>query len=245
MTGINEGWVYLNDAQATWAYAICGFVFALFMIPESHSGQVRPEDRRYVGRSVAGRRLYHCRLDEELHRSGDRVRHPWRHGHGIGYAAPTPAAVKWFGPISVVSSWASWSAGTVEPPSTLLPGQMADHPIRHLGELHRSRYPLCGCRRHRRAAAGMARARVRASSASVTGQDRSGGSRVDQPDRCRLGRRRHGEDRSVLRPGLHVHWNLPIRSVDHRQRSPMLSKTAATIAFFAANAWLLRPTAVW
>ena len=33
MTGLNEGWVYLTDAQATWAYAICGFVFAPFMIP--------------------------------------------------------------------------------------------------------------------------------------------------------------------------------------------------------------------
>ncbi|HLW67369.1 MAG TPA: MFS transporter, partial [Gemmataceae bacterium] len=33
MTGLNEGWNYLTDAQGTWAYAICGFVFALFMIP--------------------------------------------------------------------------------------------------------------------------------------------------------------------------------------------------------------------
>ena len=33
MTGLNEGWTYLTDAQATWAYALCGFIFALFMIP--------------------------------------------------------------------------------------------------------------------------------------------------------------------------------------------------------------------
>src|SRR5436305_14671263 len=33
MTGVNDGWHYLSDAQGTWAYAICGFVFALFMIP--------------------------------------------------------------------------------------------------------------------------------------------------------------------------------------------------------------------
>src|SRR5262245_46163311 len=32
MTGLNEGWSYLTDAQATSAYAICGFVFAVFMI---------------------------------------------------------------------------------------------------------------------------------------------------------------------------------------------------------------------
>src|SRR5947209_7307224 len=33
MGGLNEGWEYLTDAQATWAYAICGITFALFMIP--------------------------------------------------------------------------------------------------------------------------------------------------------------------------------------------------------------------
>src|ERR687898_368565 len=31
MEGINAGWVYLSDAEATWAYVICGFTFALFM----------------------------------------------------------------------------------------------------------------------------------------------------------------------------------------------------------------------
>src|SRR5947207_13057189 len=31
--GLNEGWVYLTDAQATWAYATCGITFAIFMIP--------------------------------------------------------------------------------------------------------------------------------------------------------------------------------------------------------------------
>ena len=33
MSGLNEGWIYLTDAQATWAYAICGITFAIFMIP--------------------------------------------------------------------------------------------------------------------------------------------------------------------------------------------------------------------
>src|SRR5437879_1833617 len=33
MTGLNEGWSYLSDANATWAYALCGFIFALFMMP--------------------------------------------------------------------------------------------------------------------------------------------------------------------------------------------------------------------
>src|SRR5204863_4667067 len=33
MGGLNEGWRYLSDAEATWAYAVCGFTFALSMIP--------------------------------------------------------------------------------------------------------------------------------------------------------------------------------------------------------------------
>src|SRR5271165_1942171 len=33
MTGLDEGWTYLTRAQGTWAYSICGLVFALFMIP--------------------------------------------------------------------------------------------------------------------------------------------------------------------------------------------------------------------
>src|SRR5579871_506524 len=33
MGGLNQGWVYLTDAQATWAYAVCGITFAVFMIP--------------------------------------------------------------------------------------------------------------------------------------------------------------------------------------------------------------------
>ena len=28
MTGLDEGWTYLTKAEGTWAYAICGFVFA-------------------------------------------------------------------------------------------------------------------------------------------------------------------------------------------------------------------------
>src|ERR1700688_4104395 len=33
MPGLNAGWTYLSDAEGTWAYSICGFTFALFMIP--------------------------------------------------------------------------------------------------------------------------------------------------------------------------------------------------------------------
>src|SRR5262245_18833804 len=32
MTGISAGWVYLTSPEATWAYSLCGFVFALSII---------------------------------------------------------------------------------------------------------------------------------------------------------------------------------------------------------------------
>ena len=51
MTGLNAGWVYLSDAQATWAYATCGFVFALFMIP---GGRLQDRYGPRVGATLSG-----------------------------------------------------------------------------------------------------------------------------------------------------------------------------------------------
>jgi OFA family oxalate/formate antiporter-like MFS transporter len=51
MTGLNEGWTYLSDAQGTWAYAICGFIFALCMIP---GGFVQDRCGPKVGATVGG-----------------------------------------------------------------------------------------------------------------------------------------------------------------------------------------------
>src|SRR5947209_9631481 len=51
MTGLNEGWTYLSDAQGTWAYAICGFVFALCMIP---GGLVQDRFGPKVGATCGG-----------------------------------------------------------------------------------------------------------------------------------------------------------------------------------------------
>src|SRR5208337_3425348 len=33
MTGINAGWTYMSDSQASWAFSICGLVFVACMIP--------------------------------------------------------------------------------------------------------------------------------------------------------------------------------------------------------------------
>ena len=57
MTGLNEGWTYLSDAEGTWAYAICGFTFALFMIPGGRiQDRYGPQDRRDARRPVPRRR---------------------------------------------------------------------------------------------------------------------------------------------------------------------------------------------
>src|SRR5262249_58194703 len=51
MSGVNEGWHYLTDAQATWAYALCGFIFALFMIP---GGRIQDRDGPKGGATLGG-----------------------------------------------------------------------------------------------------------------------------------------------------------------------------------------------
>src|SRR4051812_43074359 len=51
MSGLNEGWTYLTDAQATWAYALCGFIFALFMIP---GGRLQDRCGPKVGATLGG-----------------------------------------------------------------------------------------------------------------------------------------------------------------------------------------------
>ena len=66
MAGLNEGWIYLTDAQATWAYAICGLIFALFMIPGGRCRTARPARRRHARAACSWRRLHPGRADEEL-----------------------------------------------------------------------------------------------------------------------------------------------------------------------------------
>ncbi|MBY0231815.1 MAG: MFS transporter [Gemmataceae bacterium] len=99
MTGLDEGWHRLSDAEATWAYAICGLVFALAMIP---GGRIQDRFGPRTGAVAGG--LF---LAAGCFLSG------WMKsylglvlgfgllggiGMGLGYAAATPAAVRWFGP---------------------------------------------------------------------------------------------------------------------------------------------------
>src|SRR5262245_25306271 len=51
MSGLNAGWTYLTDAQATWAYALCGFIFALVMIP---GGRIQDRYGPQLGATLGG-----------------------------------------------------------------------------------------------------------------------------------------------------------------------------------------------
>lgn len=99
MSGINAGWTYLTDAQATWAYVICGVIFALMMIP---GGRVQDRFGPRLGATLGGLFLASGCVLAGLMKSylglllGFGVLGGI--GMGFGYAATTPAAVRWFGP---------------------------------------------------------------------------------------------------------------------------------------------------
>jgi OFA family oxalate/formate antiporter-like MFS transporter len=99
MTGLNEGWRYLTDAEGTWAYALCGFIFALVMIP---GGRLQDRFGPKIGATLGGLFLAGGCIVAGLMKSytGLIVGFGVLGGIGMGlaYAATTPAAVKWFGP---------------------------------------------------------------------------------------------------------------------------------------------------
>lgn len=99
MGGTNEGWTFLSDAQGTWAYAICGFTFAVFMVP---GGRLQDRFGPRAGATLAGVCLGLGCILSGLMKSylglvlGFGILGGI--GMGLGYAAATPAAVRWFGP---------------------------------------------------------------------------------------------------------------------------------------------------
>lgn len=99
MDGLNTGWSYLTDAQATWAYSIGGMTFALCMIP---GGIVQDRLGPKVGATAGGLFLVAGCMVAGLLKSylGLVIGFGLLGGigMGLGYAAATPAAVKWFGP---------------------------------------------------------------------------------------------------------------------------------------------------
>ena len=99
MTGLNEGWTYLSDAEGTWAYAVCGFTFALFMIP---GGRIQDRYGPRLGATLGGLCLAAGCIVAGLMKSYTGLILGFGIfggiGMGFGYAASTPAAVRWFGP---------------------------------------------------------------------------------------------------------------------------------------------------
>ena len=99
MTGINAGWPYLTDAQGTVAYFLCGLTFAVFMIP---GGKLQDKFGPKTGATLGGLSLAAGCIITGLLKSyfGLIVGFGMLGGigMGLGYAAPTPAALKWFGP---------------------------------------------------------------------------------------------------------------------------------------------------
>jgi OFA family oxalate/formate antiporter-like MFS transporter len=99
MTGVNEGWIYLTNAQAATPFVICVILFAVLMIP---GGRIQDKFGPKVGATAGGLFLALGCIIAGLMKSqlgliiGFGV--CGGIGMGLGYAAPTPAALKWFGP---------------------------------------------------------------------------------------------------------------------------------------------------
>jgi MFS transporter, OFA family, oxalate/formate antiporter len=99
MTGINEGWIYLNNAQASTPFSLCVILFALMMIP---GGRIQDRISPKFGAVTGGLSLaFGCILAGLMKSYAGLILGfgiIGGIGMGIGYAAPTPAALKWFGP---------------------------------------------------------------------------------------------------------------------------------------------------
>src|SRR5205814_6355401 len=85
--------------QATWAYVMCGFIFALSMIP---GGRLQDKYGPKIGAHLGGLFLAGGCILAGVMQSYTGLILGFGLlggiGMGLGYAAATPAAVKWFGP---------------------------------------------------------------------------------------------------------------------------------------------------
>ncbi|MCL4501543.1 MAG: MFS transporter [Deltaproteobacteria bacterium] len=99
MTGLNEGWVYLTNAEAATPFSLCVIIFALLMIP---GGRIQDKISPRFGAIVGGLFLAVGCIIAGVAKSYAGLIIGFGIfggiGMGIGYAAPTPAALTWFGP---------------------------------------------------------------------------------------------------------------------------------------------------
>ena len=98
-TWLTGGWKWLTNAQAAVPYALCVIVFALFMIP---GGRIQDKISPRFGATLGGLFVAAGCILAGLMKSYTGLIIGFGIlagiGMGIGYAAPTPAALKWFGP---------------------------------------------------------------------------------------------------------------------------------------------------
>jgi OFA family oxalate/formate antiporter-like MFS transporter len=96
---LNAGWNYLNNAQAATPFSLCVIIFAILMIP---GGRIQDKYGPKVGATTGGLFLALGCIIAGLMKSYTGLIIGFGIfggiGMGIGYAAPTPAALKWFGP---------------------------------------------------------------------------------------------------------------------------------------------------
>ncbi len=99
LPGINSAWTYLSNAEIATPFSLCVVMFALFMIP---GGRIQDKYGPKVGATVGGLFLALGCIVAGLMKSYTGLIVGFGImggiGMGIGYAAPTPAALKWFGP---------------------------------------------------------------------------------------------------------------------------------------------------
>jgi OFA family oxalate/formate antiporter-like MFS transporter len=97
--GVGAGWPYLTNAEAATPFSLCVIIFALMMIP---GGKVQDALGPKVGAILGGLFLgLGCIIAGMAKSYGGLVLGFGMFGGigmGIGYAAATPAALKWFGP---------------------------------------------------------------------------------------------------------------------------------------------------
>ncbi len=97
--GLNAGWPYLTNAEASMPFSLCVIIFALLMIP---GGRIQDKFGPKVGAITGGLFLAVGCIIAGVSKSYTGLIIGFGVlggiGMGIGYAAPTPAALKWFGP---------------------------------------------------------------------------------------------------------------------------------------------------
>ncbi len=99
MSEPNQAWQYLSDSEATWAYSLCGLMFAVSMIA---GGRIQDRWGPRIGATLSGVFLAAgcCLAGWMASFTGLIIGFGILGGigMGLGYSAATPAAVKWFGP---------------------------------------------------------------------------------------------------------------------------------------------------